>query len=153
MEKNFLSLLNNLLYSYSTLLFIRSKSTGFVLLLITCLNLNLAVTGILSWAIAIFFAHLISIKKEDKIHIIYTYNALIVGFSIGFLFKITFLSILLTIGTSILTVLISYTLFSLLSKTIRLPVLNSPFFIVSTIIYLASTRYSSLFVDSFYLHE
>jgi urea transporter/murein DD-endopeptidase MepM/ murein hydrolase activator NlpD len=87
------------------------------------------------------------------VHSIYTYNSLIVGFSIGFLFKISFLSILMTVGTSVLTVMLSYALYSLLSQQFKLPVLNIPFFIVSTIIYLASVRYSSLFVDSFYSFE
>ncbi|MCP4215851.1 MAG: urea transporter, partial [bacterium] len=78
------------------------------------------------------------------------YNSLLAGFAIGFLFKVSFLSILLTTGTSILTFLLSHALYTMLTKRSGLPVLNIPFVIVSTMVYLASVRYSSLFVDSFY---
>ncbi len=147
------NILENLLYSFSTLLFLRSKRVGAILFLTTLLNFNMALSGVISWITTLIFAHFIGIRKGELVHSVYTYNSLIVGFSLGFLFKITWLSILLTIGTSILTVLLSYTLFSILTLRMGLPVLNIPFFIVSTIIYLASSRYSSLFVDSFYVFE
>ena len=147
------NLLYNLLNSYSMLLFVRSKLLGGILFGITLLNPNLAFSGIISWLSTLIFARFIGIYQQNLVHSIYTYNSLIVGFSIGFLFKISLLSILLTVGTSVLTVMLSYALYSLLTQQMKLPVLNIPFFIVSTIIYLASVRYSSLFVDSFYSFE
>ncbi|MBU4485310.1 MAG: urea transporter, partial [Candidatus Delongbacteria bacterium] len=84
---------------------------------------------------------------------LFSYNALITGFAIGFLFKVTFLSVLMTAGMSIFTVLLTYTLSSALYLYFKLPVLNIPFTISATIIYLASSKYSSLFVDSFYKQE
>lgn len=149
----FIQLFHNLLHSYSMLLFMRSKWLGFVLFGTTLFNPNLALSGIISWITTLLFARMIGIYPQNLVHSIYTYNSLIVGFSIGFIFKISFLSILMTIGTSVLTVMLSYTLFSLLSRQMKLPVLNIPFFFVSTIIYLASVKYSSLFVDLFYSFE
>ncbi|KPA16715.1 peptidase M23 [Candidatus Magnetomorum sp. HK-1] len=146
-------LLNNLLNSYSMLLFMRNRWVGCILFCITILNPNLAFSGIISWITTLVFARAIGIHQQNLVHSIYTYNSLIVGFSIGFLFKISVLSVLLTVGTSVLTVMLSYALYSLLTQQMKLPVLNIPFFIVSTIIYLASARYSSLFVDSFYSYE
>jgi len=148
-----ISLINNLLYSYSMLLFMRSKWLGFFLFCTTLFNPNLAFSGIISWMTTLIFARLIGIHQQNLVHSIYTYNSLIVGFSIGFLFKISFLSILLTVGTSVLTVMLSYALFSFLTRQMKLPVLNIPFLLVSTIIYLASVKYSSLFVDLFYSFE
>jgi len=130
-----------------------NRIVGAILLITTFFNKNIAILGIISWLTTFIFARFIGMKKDDVVHTIYTYNSLLVGFSIGFLFKISFLSIFLTIGTSILTVLLSYTLYSLFSYYLRLPVLNIPFTMVSTIIYLASVKYSALFVDSFYPHE
>ena len=49
--------------------------------------------------------------------------------------------------------MLSYPFYTFLTQQIKLPVLNIPFFLVSTIIYLASARYSSLIVDSFYYYE
>ena len=151
--KQFKLLVDNLLFSYSMLIFIRSRLVGVMLVGITLLNLNLAFSGIISWITTLIFARLIGIRKNDLVHTIYTYNSLIVGFAIGFLFKISMLSLLMTIGTSVLTVMLSHALYSILTYTYKLPVLNIPFFLVSTIIYLASSRYSSLFVDSFYSFE
>jgi urea transporter/murein DD-endopeptidase MepM/ murein hydrolase activator NlpD len=146
-------LMHNLLYSYSMLIFMRNKWVGFVLIVITLLNPNLAISGIISWVTTLVFAHFIGIRQQNLVHSIYTYNSLIVGFSIGFLFKISFLSVMMTVGTSVLTVMLSYALYTFLTQQYKLPVLNIPFFLVSTIIYLASARYSSLFVDSFYSFE
>jgi len=146
-------LINNLFYSYSMLLFIKNKWVGLVLFLTTLMNPNLAISGIISWITTLVFARAIGIRHQNLVHSIYTYNSLIVGFSIGFLFKISFLSVLMTVGTSVLTVMLSYASYSFLTQQLKLPVLNIPFFIVSTIIYLASARYSSLFVDSFYSFE
>ena len=153
MKKYIIHYIDNLLFSYSTLLFMHNRIVGAILLITTFFNKNIAILGLISWITTFIFARFIGMKKDDVVHTIYTYNSLLVGFSIGFLFKITFLSVFLTIGTSILTVLLSYTLYSLFSYYLRLPVLNIPFTIVSTIIYLASVKYSALFVDSFYPHE
>jgi len=131
----------------------RSKWVGLVLFGTTLLNPNLAFSGIISWATTLVFARAIGIRQQNLVHSIYTYNSLIVGFSIGFLFKISALSILLTVGTSVLTVMLSYAFYTFLTQQMKLPVLNIPFFLVSTIIYLASARYSSLIVDSFYYYE
>jgi len=131
----------------------RNKWVGLVLFITTLLNPNLAFSGIISWLTTLVFANAIGIRQQNLVHSIYTYNSLIVGFSIGFLFKISFLSILMTVGTSVLTVMLSYALYTFLTQQLKLPVLNIPFFLVSTIIYLASARYSSLFVDSFYSFE
>ena len=135
------------------LLFMKNKWVGLVLFITTLLNPNLAISGIISWITTLVFARAIGIHQQNLVHSIYTYNSLIVGFSIGFMFKISFLSVLMTVGTSVLTVMLSYALYTFLTQQLKLPVLNIPFFLVSTIIYLASARYSSLFVDSFYSFE
>ncbi|MBN1968517.1 MAG: urea transporter [Candidatus Delongbacteria bacterium] len=142
--------LANLIYSYSSLLFIKSKIVGIILFLGTLMNINLAFAGVLSWAITYRFARFIGIKREDIIHSVFSYNSLLTGFAIGFMFKISLLSVLLTIGGSIFTFLLSYFLSNLFYTYFKLPILNVPYTIAGTFVYLASTRYSNLFVDSFY---
>jgi urea transporter/murein DD-endopeptidase MepM/ murein hydrolase activator NlpD len=150
LKKHLLHFTDNLLHSYSTLLFMKSRIVGALLLLCTLFNINIAILGVIAWLTTFAFARFIGIKKEDVVHTVYTYNSLLVGFAIGYLFRITPLSIFLTIGASILTVLLSYTLFTLFNYYLRLPVLNIPFTIVSSIIYLAAVKYSALFVDASY---
>lgn len=135
------------------LFFMRSRLLGSVLLIMTLLQPNLALSGLFAWLATITFARLIGIRRDDIAYTVYTYNALLVGFSIGFLFKISLLSLLLIAGTSVLTVMLSYALVHAMGTFFKLPVLNIPFFVVSTIVYLASSNYSTLLVDAFYPSE
>ena len=139
---------DNLLTSYSTLLFVNSKFVGGVILLLTLLNPNLALFGFLSWVISFVFARSIGIKKEDVVSNIFTYNSLLVGFGIGVLFKLSFLSLLMLAGASIFTVLTSFAMFNIFQYYFKLPVLNIPFTLVSMMIYLASLRYGGLYLDN-----
>ncbi len=145
--------IDSLLFSYSTLLFMHNRYLGFVLLLITFVNHNIAIHGLIAWFTTILFTKLMNLKITNNSFAIYSYNSLLVGFSIGFIFKISALSILMTMTASVLTILLSFAMFSLFSYYLRLPVLNIPFTIISTLIYLASARYSSLIVDSFFPFE
>lgn len=148
--KNYIT---NFLYAYSSLLFIRSRLVGVILCAVSFININIAVLGIIALFTAFVFAKFIHVHKDEIITAIYGYNSLLIGFAIGYLYKISLLSILMTCGTSILTFLLSYTIYSIFSTYLRVPVLNIPFTISSTIIYLASIKYSSLFVDSFYIAD
>ena len=143
----------NLLHSYSTLLFIRNGFAGAILLAFSFLNPNMAVLGLFSWFVSFFFARFIGIDKAHMVHSIYTYNSILVGLCIGFLFTISLLTFLLLAGLSILTLLLSYATFSVFSYYFRLPVLNIPFTVVSTIFYLAAVRYSSLYVEALYVWD
>jgi len=152
-SKKIKQLVDSLLYSYSTLLFMHNRYLGLVLLAITFVNHNIAIHGLIAWFTTILFTKLLNLKTTDSSFSIYSYNSLLVGFSIGFIFKISALSVLMTMTASVLTILLSFTMFSLFSYYLRLPVLNIPFTIISTLIYLASARYSSLIVDSFFPFE
>jgi urea transporter len=153
-EKNkMIVLFEDLTGSFSNLIFIRSKIVGLLLFACTLFNLNIASQGIISLVVAVLFARFIGIKKDDPINKLYSYNALLTGFAIGFIFKVTYLSVILTFGMSIMTVLLTYTLSSVLYNLFKLPVLNIPFTISATIIYLSSSKYSNLVVDSFYKQD
>jgi urea transporter len=139
--------------AYSNLFFAQSRLVGLILLSATLFNFNIAVQGFISLTVSILFARFIGIKKDEPVNKLFAYNALITGFAIGFLFKVTALSFLLTFGMSVFTVLLTYTLSSALYNYFKLPVLNLPFTISATIVYLASAKYSNLIVDSFYKQE
>ncbi|NOR44508.1 MAG: peptidoglycan DD-metalloendopeptidase family protein [Candidatus Delongbacteria bacterium] len=151
--KNIKDTFADLTSSFSNLIFIKSKLVGLLLFACTLFNFNIAAQGIISLIVSILFARFIGIKKDDPINKLYSYNALLTGFAIGFLFKVTYLSIILTFGMSIMTVLLTYTLSSILYNYFKLPVLNIPFTISATIIYLSSSKYSNLIVDSFYKQD
>jgi urea transporter/murein DD-endopeptidase MepM/ murein hydrolase activator NlpD len=139
----------SLFLSYSSLLFTSNKYFGFLLFLVTLMQPQLALSGIISWLTTFIFTKLIGLRKDDFLYPVYAYNSLLVGFAIGIIYKVTLLSILFTIAASVITVLLSYSLQTVLWNFFKLPVLNVPFTIVGIITYLASARYSSLVVNSF----
>lgn len=144
---------DDIFYSYANLVFVKNKIVGFLLFSATFFNINIAFQGLIALAVSIAFARFIGIKKDDPVNKLFSYNVLITGFAVGFLFKVTGLSVLLTIGISIFTVLLTYTLSSIFYNYLKLPILNIPFTISATVIYLASGKYSNLIVDSFYKQE
>jgi urea transporter len=141
-----------ILKSYSAVLFNSNFVGGAILLLLTFINPNLGIGGFTAVVSAYIFARLIGFKDEFLRLDYYIYNPLLVGLSLGYLFKVNFLSLFFFSIAGILTFLLTYTLSSLFSYYLKLPVLSVPFVIVSSLLYLASSKFSNLFVGSLYPH-
>ncbi|SNR62482.1 Urea transporter [Desulfurobacterium atlanticum] len=146
------SFLLSFLKSYSGIFFISEPLFGFFLFLITLLNPNMALSGFLCVISAYSFARLLGLKDTFLGLDFYIYNPLLVGLAIGYLFKLNLLTFIFIFSLGILTFLMTYTLSSIFSYYLKLPVLSIPFVIGSFIVYLASIRYSNLFVISLYPH-
>ena len=142
-----------LFHSYSEVFFLQNSFAGLVLLIITLSNINLGIAGLISVLAAYSFARLIGMSHVFLDSGFFTYNALLVGLSIGYLFTLTPLSIFFVVSAGILTFVISVMSNSILSHYLWLPALSVPFVIVSSIAYLASYRYSNLYVTALYSHE
>jgi urea transporter/murein DD-endopeptidase MepM/ murein hydrolase activator NlpD len=138
--------------SYSEIFFINNIAIGIVLFIVTLINSNVAMAGILSVLSAYLFARFIHMDKQYLNSGFYTYNPLLVGLSIGYLFRITPFTILLIIIAGIFTFVLTIILYSIFSYYFKLPILSLPFVIVSSLAYLASSQYSNLFVTSLYPH-
>jgi len=138
------------LKSYSGIFFISDSFFGFVLFVLTLLNFNMALSGFLCTLSAYLFARTIGLKNEFLGLDFYMYNPLLVGLAIGYLFKLNLLTFIFIVSLGILTFLITYSLSSYFSYYLKLPVLSIPFVIGSFMVYLASIRYSNLFVVSLY---
>ncbi|MEI6972973.1 MAG: urea transporter, partial [bacterium] len=74
----------------------------------------------------------------------HTYNALLVGLSLGYLFKFTALTVFLVVSAGAMTFLVTAFMASVFMTHLRLPVLSLPFVVVSSVAYLASIRYQGL---------
>ena len=142
-----------LLRSYSAVLFNSNLWGGALLLLLTFINPNLGFGGLVSLLSAYIFARLIGFKEDFLRLDYYIYNPLLVGLSLGYLFKLSLLSLLFLATAGILTFLLTYTLSSIFYTYLRLPVLSVPFVVVSSTFYLASTKFSQLFVSDLYSHS
>lgn len=145
--------IDQLLFSYSSLIFMKSRLVGFVLLSVTFFNINIALSGLTALLFAMLFARFIHIRKDDLVNSFFGYNCLLIGLSAGFLFKFSPLSVLLIGGLTVLSFLFTYFLVHIFSYYLKLPILNIPFTVVSTILFLSAGRYSSLFVTSSYQPE
>jgi urea transporter len=145
--------LKTLFNSYSEVIFLQNSGVGVVLLVITLSNVNLGIAGLISVLAAYLFARLIGMSHVFLDSGFYTYNALLVGLSIGYLFTLTPLSIFFVVSAGVLTFVISMMSHSILSYYLWLPALSLPFVMVSSIAYLASYRYSNLYVTALYSHD
>jgi len=141
-----------ILRSYSAVLFNSSFLGGGALLLLTFLNPNLGIGGLVSVVSAYLFARLVGFKKEFLRLDYYIYNPLLVGLSLGYLFKVSLLSLLFFLIAGVMTFLLTYALSSVFSYYLRLPVLSVPFVVGSSLLYLASVKFSNLFVVNLYPH-
>ncbi len=138
--------------SYSEIFFLKNPVVGSVLFVTTLFNPNVAVAGVISVIAAYLFARFIQMDWDFLNSGFYTYNPLLVGLAIGYLFKISPLTIFFIVVAGIFTFVFTILLFNLFSYYLRLPILSLPFALVSSVTYLASSKYSNLFVTGLYPH-
>lgn len=119
---------------------------GAVVFAITLVNPNMAVAGFVAVLAAYGFARLVRMENQFLESGYYTYNPLLVGLSLGYLFKISALSVFFVVAAGVATFLVTVSLANILATYLRLPVLSVPSVIVSSIAYLGSLRYLNLLV-------
>ncbi len=139
-----------ILHSYSDVYFIRNTYIGLIILIASFLNYNVFLMGLLSLVSAILFGAFIGVDKESLKSGFLTYNALLVGSSVGYLFHISPLTIFFVISAGIFTLFVCIMLHNVFYYYLKLPIFSLPFVFVSSMTYMASFRYSNLFVSEFY---
>ncbi|OAG28573.1 urea transporter [Thermodesulfatator autotrophicus] len=135
--------------SYSEIFFFENFWLGLLLLAATFIYPNIGLSGLICVLSAYEFARFLGLKKIFRGSGFYTYNPLLVGLSIGYLFKLSLFSFFLIVTAGILTFIITFGLANIFYHFFRLPVLNIPFVLISTAIYLASYKYSNLLFTEF----
>lgn len=136
--------------SYSEIFFLKKWWISLIMMALTFINPYVGVSGLIAMVSAYTFSLFLGIDQAFLHSSFYIYNPLLVGFSIGYLFKLTPLAVALLIVASILTFVLTHLMQSIYSYYLRLPILSLPFVIVSSIVYLASSRYSNLLTYSLY---
>jgi len=137
--------------AYAGIFFLPFLPLGVIIALLTFYNPNVGLSGLISVTSSYLFARFLGLSAEFIKLDYYIYNPLLVGLGIGFLFKVSFLSFIFIISLSILTFIITYSLSNFLSYYFKLPVLSIPFVLVSIVSYLASYKFSNLFVEYLYV--
>ena len=136
--------------SYSDLFFLKGSWIGIVILVLTLLNPNLGLSGLFSVFIAFLVARFLGYQHNFIESGIFTYNALLVGLSIGQLFSFSWLTAIYIAIASSITLLLTISLMDIFSRFLRLPILSIPFVIVSSLIYLSAARFTNLYVNELY---
>ena len=138
--------LTAILRSYPEIFFLRGGLLGLVFLAVTLTNPTVAIAGLLAVLAAYGFAQFVGMKQQFLESGFYTYNPLLVGLSLGCLFRLTPLTGFFVASAGIITFMLTVLMADVLARYLGLPILSLPFVVVSSVAYLASLRYSNLLV-------
>ncbi len=132
--------------SYADVFFLPAVSLGVIIFTLTLVYPAMALAGIIAVAAAYGFARLVRMEKQFLESGYYTYNPLLVGLSLGYLFQFSALTAFFIACAGVMTFLVTVFLSNVFLTYLRLPILSLPFVVVSSVAYLASARYSDLAV-------
>ncbi len=149
-SKDVRNVFSSLLNSYSDIFFIRGVVSGLIILLITLINYNAGVSGMLSVLAAYTVARLLGYQSTFLSTGYYTYNALLVGLAIGYMFQLSALSLLMIIIAGSLTMIITIVTAQVFNQLFGLQILSVPFIIVSVLVYLSASSFTNLYVAGLY---
>ncbi len=130
--------------SISYLLFTKNPLLGLFIFVLILTNPVSCTLAIIAFASLIVAGKLFGMLREQMVSGLFTYNSILIGLLMGYIYDISFTSIIFTIAASFFTFLLSYAMFSFLNYFSKLPILNLPFAISAILVYLSSGRYSNL---------
>jgi len=110
--KDWQEYLKALINSYAEIFFLEGYFAGVFLCLVTFVNPNVGLAGLICVLAAYLFALFIGVHKEFLQSGFYTYNPLLVGLSIGYLFKLNCLTVFFIASAGILTFIATYSLYN-----------------------------------------
>ncbi|MGM0443134.1 MAG: urea transporter [Fibrobacterota bacterium] len=142
------SYLQTLFRSYSYILFSGNRYLGVLLCAVSFLNPSTGLHGITAFTAALAAGEMTGHSRRYMEGSLFLYNPLLIGMAIGFVYHITPLSLAFAAVSGVLTLILSTSLSTSLATVFGLPVLNLPFALAGTVVYLASFRYSNLSLDN-----
>jgi urea transporter len=141
---------SSFLRAYAEIFFLHGKWPGLLILGITCINPQMAIAGVLALVSAFLFASFMGYRQIFLHSGFYTYNTVLIGFSIGATFSLNWVTLLLLVSVSVLSFVFSVFLANVFFVSFRLPILSIPFVVVTSVIYLAAGTYTNLYVSGLY---
>jgi len=130
--------------SYAEIFFLQGGVVGAGLCVVSLFNPNVGLAGLISVLAAYGFARLIRMHRTFLESGYYTFNPLLVGLSLGYLYKLTPVTVFFIVAAGVLTIFVTIILANIFALYFKVPILSLPFVVVSTITYLASLKYSNL---------
>lgn len=137
------------LAAYGAIIFVPRVFAGLILMILGFIYPNIALSGLIAVASLFLFGTLSGLSKENLLRPAIIYNPLLVGMSIGALYRLDFSVAFFIATASFLTFVITLVLEHYLASS-GAPVLSLPFAVVSTMVYLGSWKFGNLFVLNYY---
>lgn len=136
------TIIKGLIRSYSQIFFSSEYSLAILLLLITFIDFSIGIAGLVSALVATFTSYLIKLDRETTAKGLYGFNALLVGFGLGFYYDISITLLLLAAIAGFFTLLVNITLQGVLGKY-YLPYLSLPFVLSMWLVLSATWQLTS----------
>ncbi|MCL4500744.1 MAG: urea transporter [Deltaproteobacteria bacterium] len=136
--------LDSIFHGYAGIFFLRSHWVGVLLFAVSLFKPNIGLAGVIAIVATRAFGRLINVDRAFWQNDCYTYNPLLVGLAIGFLFKLTPLTISFLVISALLTFILTTVMFSISSYYLKLPILSLPFVFATWLAYFASPAYPHL---------
>ncbi|MBC7125331.1 MAG: urea transporter, partial [Bacteroidales bacterium] len=136
------TIIKGLIRSYSQIFFSSEYSLAILLLLITFIDFSIGIAGLVSALVATLTSYLIKLDKETTAKGLYGFNALLVGFGLGFYYDISITLLLLAAIAGFFTLLVNITLQGVLGKY-YLPYLSLPFVLSMWLVLSATWQLTS----------
>lgn len=136
--------LRTLLNSYAEVFFLSGPTVGLVLMVASFSQPNVGLCGLLAAISAYSFACLIGYRNEFLNAGYHTYNALLLGFAIGFLFQLDAVTLVLLWAAGCFCFTLTLALGHGFYTFFRLPILSLPFALVALMVHLSAWRFAGL---------
>lgn len=137
------------LRAYGAIIFVPSPRVGAVLLALGFLHPNVALSGLIAVSSLLLMGGVLGIGRGRLSSPYMIYNPLLVGMSIGAIFKLD-ATVCFFIATAAILTFMATMVMEFFLPPERTPLLSLPFAVVSTLVYLGASNYSNLFSIYYY---
>ncbi|MDB5012802.1 MAG: hypothetical protein JWQ25_1004 [Daejeonella sp.] len=142
-QKAIWELITSILHSYSVLFFSQNVVFGFLVLIVTFLNVNAGIAGLACVVFSLTLVKLLGFQKESIRMGLYSFNSLLLGIGFGSFFQFN-TSFWIWIAISCFFVVILTLIFTSLFGKYGLPVLTIPFIFTFWIVLLAVNGFATM---------
>ena len=136
-------LITSILHSYSVVFFSQNNIFGFLLLLVSFLNVNAGIAGLACVLFSLTLVNLLGYQKENIRMGLYSFNGLLLGIGFGSFFQFNSFFWIWITAACFFVVVLTIVLTSLLGKY-GLPVLTIPFIFTFWIVLLAVNGFANM---------
>ncbi|MEW5846458.1 MAG: urea transporter [Bacteroidota bacterium] len=136
------TILKGFVRSYSQIFFSSNQYFAILLLIITFIDPSIGIAGLVSALVAVLTSYLIKLDRETIAMGMYGFNALLVGFGLGFYYDVSITLLLLAAIAGFFTLLVNITFQGILGKY-YLPYLSLPFVLSMWLVLSATWQLTS----------